>query len=60
MGEIIIYADVFGMEIQKKFQTDRYRHSKFLEMITIKEEKLLKLFLKRMHYPSGIEYKEFR
>ncbi|MHA1487584.1 MAG: hypothetical protein ACTSSC_10505 [Promethearchaeota archaeon] len=60
MGEIIIYADVFGMEIQKKFQTDRYRHSKFLEMITIKEEKLLKLFLKRMYHPSGIEYKEFR
>jgi hypothetical protein len=46
------------MEIQKEFQKDKYRHSKFLEMITIKEEKLLKLFLKRIHYPSGIKYKE--
>jgi hypothetical protein len=60
MGEIIIYAEVFGMEIQKKFQKDKYRHSKFLEIITIKEEKLLKLFLKRIHHPSGIEYKEFQ
>ena len=60
MGEIIIYLEVLSMELQKGFQKDKYRHSKFLEMITIKEEKLLKLFLKRMHYPSGIEYKEFR
>ena len=58
MGEIIIYAEVFGMEIQEKFQKDKYRHSEFLEMIPIKEEKLLKLFLKRIHYPSGIKYKE--
>ena len=44
------------MEIQKKFQNNEYRHSKFLEMITIKEEKLLKLFLKRKSYPIKIEY----
>lgn len=44
------------MEIQKEFQKDEYRHSEFLEMITIKEEKLLKLFLKRKPYPIRIEY----
>ncbi len=48
------------MELQKEFQKDKYRHAEFLEMIPIKEEKLLKLFLKRKHYPSGIEYKEFQ
>jgi len=44
------------MELQKVFQKDKYRHSEFLEMIPIKEEKLLKLFLKRNHYPVKIEY----
>jgi hypothetical protein len=44
------------MELQKEFQKDKYRHSKFLEMIPIKEEKLLKLFLKRNHDPNIIEY----
>ena len=58
MSEIIIYLEVLSMELQKEFQKDKYRHSKFLEMITIKEEKLLKLFLKRNHYPIGIEYEE--
>ena len=58
MGEIMIYAEVLGMELQKAFQKDKYRHSEFLEKITIKEEKLSKLFLKRKYYPSGIGYKE--
>ncbi len=44
------------MEIQKEFQKDKYRHGEFLEMTPIKEEKLLKLFLKRNHYPIRIEY----
>ena len=44
------------MELQKEFQKDKYRHSEFLEMIPIKEEKLLKLFLKRNHDPNIIEY----
>ena len=45
------------MELQKEFQRKKYRHAKFLEMIPVKEEKLLKLFLKRNHYPIRIEYK---
>ncbi|GAH93111.1 unnamed protein product, partial [marine sediment metagenome] len=35
------------MDIQKEFQKDKYRHAEFLEMLSIKEEKFLKLFLKR-------------
>ncbi len=35
------------MELQKELQKDKYRQTEFLEMISIKEEKLLKLFLKR-------------
>ena len=44
------------MELQKEFQKDKYRHAEFLEMIPIKEEKLLKLFLKRNYYPIKTEY----
>ena len=40
----------------EKFQKNKYRHSKFLEMIALKEEKLLKLFLKRKIYPIRIKY----
>ena len=35
------------MELQKELQKGKYRQTEFLEMISIKEEKLLKLFLKR-------------
>jgi len=44
------------MELQKEFQKDKYRHVEFLEMVPIKEEKLLKLFLKRENYPIKMEY----
>jgi len=47
------------MELQKEFQKDRYRHPEFLEMISIKEEKLLKLFLKRKQNPIEIESEIF-
>jgi hypothetical protein len=43
------------MELQKEFQKDKYRHAEFLEIIPIKEEKLLKLFLKRNNYPIDIK-----
>ena len=43
------------MELQKQFQKNKYRHAEFLEMLSIKEEKLLKLFLKRKHYPIEVE-----
>ena len=43
------------MELQKEFQKDKYRHSEFLEMLSVKEEKLLKLFLKRKQNPNGLE-----
>ncbi|MBY9015327.1 MAG: hypothetical protein KGD68_06510 [Candidatus Lokiarchaeota archaeon] len=43
------------MELQREFQKDKYRHAEFLEMIPIKEEKFLKLFLKRNDYPIGIK-----
>jgi hypothetical protein len=47
------------MEIQKEFQKDKYRHAEFLEMLSIKEEKLLKLFLKRKKYPIEVESENF-
>jgi len=43
------------MELQREFRKDKYRHTEFLEMIPIKEEKLLKLFLKKKNYRIGIE-----
>ena len=43
------------MELQKQFQKNKYRHTEFLEMLSIKEEKLLKLFLKRKQYPIEVE-----
>jgi len=45
------------MEVQKMLQKDKYRHVEFLESVPIKEEKLLKLFLKRDNYPNKIKYK---
>ncbi len=47
------------MELQKKFQKNKYRHAEFLEMLSIKEEKLLKLFLKRKQYPIEVESEIF-
>ena len=43
------------MELQKEFQKNEYRHAEFLEMISVKEEKLLKLFLKRTQEPIKME-----
>ena len=43
------------MELQKQFQKNKYRHAEFLEMLSIKEEKLLKLFLKRKQHPIKVE-----
>ena len=48
------------MELQKEFQKDKYRHAEFLEMIPIKEEKLLKLFLKRNRHPIVRKYEAFQ
>jgi len=47
------------MELRKEFQKDKYRHAKFLEMISIKEEKLLKLFLKKRKHPIEVESEIF-
>lgn len=47
------------MERRKEFQKDKYRHAEFLEMISIEEEKLLKLFLKRKQNPIEIESEIF-
>ncbi|MBY8988332.1 MAG: hypothetical protein KGD61_07750 [Candidatus Lokiarchaeota archaeon] len=47
------------MEQRKEFQKDEYRHAEFLEMLSLKEEKLLKLFLKRKQYPIEIESEIF-
>ena len=47
------------MELRKEFQKDKYRHAKFLEMISIKEEKLLKLFLKKKKHPIEVESEIF-
>ncbi len=44
------------MELQREFRKEKYRHAEFLEMVPIKEEKLLKLFLKRNNHPIGIKY----
>jgi len=43
------------MELRREFQKEEYRHAEFLEMISIKEEKLLKLFLKRKQYPIEVK-----
>jgi len=43
------------MELQKEMHKEKYRHSDFLERVPIKEEKLLKLFLKRSYYPIEVE-----
>ncbi|MHA2288643.1 MAG: hypothetical protein ACXABG_07640 [Promethearchaeota archaeon] len=43
------------MELREEIQKDKYRHPEFLEMISIKEEKLLKLFLKRKQNPIELE-----
>ena len=45
------------MEPRREFQKDKYRHAEFLELLPIKEEKLLKLFLKRKQYPIEVESK---
>jgi len=47
------------MEQRKKFQEDRYRHADFLEMLSIKEDKLLKFFLKRKQDPIEVESEIF-
>ena len=47
------------MEIRKEFEKDKYRHAEMLEMLSIKEEKLLKLFLKRKQYPINLESEIF-
>jgi len=47
------------MELRKEFQKDKYRHVEFLEMLSIKEEKFLKLFLKREQYPIEVESEIF-
>jgi len=43
------------MELQEEMQKEKYRHSDFLERVPIKEEKLLKLFLRRDYYPIEVE-----
>jgi len=43
------------MELRREFKKDKYRHTEFLEMISIKEEKLLKLFLKRKQYQIEVK-----
>jgi hypothetical protein len=47
------------MELRKDFQKDEYRHAEFLETISIKEDKLLKLFLKRKRHPIKVENEIF-
>jgi len=47
------------VEIQKELQKDKYRHAEFLEMLSIKEEKLLKLFLKRKKHPIEVKSENF-
>ncbi|MFX0048428.1 MAG: hypothetical protein ACFE8G_09725 [Candidatus Hermodarchaeota archaeon] len=47
------------MELQKEFQKNKYRHGEFLEKISVKEEKLLKLFLKRTQDPINMESEIF-
>jgi hypothetical protein len=51
----LLYIEVIGMELREEIQKDKYRHPEFLEMISIKEEKLLKLFLKRKQNPIELE-----
>jgi hypothetical protein len=43
------------MEMRKEFKRDKYRHANFLETLPIKEEKVLKLFLKRKQYPIDLK-----
>jgi len=47
------------MERRKEFQKDKYRHAELLETIATKEEKLLKLFLKRNQHPNEVENEIF-
>ncbi len=47
------------MELREQFQKDKYRHAEFLEMLPIKDEKLLKLFLKRKQHPNEVESEIF-
>jgi len=47
------------MELRREFQKDKYRHAEFLEMISIKEEKLLKLFLKKKQRSIEVENEIF-
>ena len=47
------------MELRKELQKDKYRHAEFLEMLSIKEDKLLKLFLKRKQHPIDVESENF-
>jgi len=42
------------VELKRELQKDRYTHVEFLEKLSIKEEKLLKLFLKRKRRPIEI------
>ncbi|MFX0075345.1 MAG: hypothetical protein ACFE96_07880 [Candidatus Hermodarchaeota archaeon] len=42
------------MERRKEFHKDKYRHANFLETLPIREEKVLKLFLKRKQYPLDL------
>ena len=44
------------MEWQKECQKDKYRHANFLETLPIKEEKILKLFLKREQNPIDLTH----
>ena len=47
------------MELRREFKKDKYRHTEFLEMISVKEEKLLKLFLKKKKHPIEVESEIF-
>ena len=47
------------MELRREFQKDKYRHAEFLEMISVKEEKLLKLFLKKKQRSIEVENEIF-
>jgi hypothetical protein len=48
------------MELPREFRKDKYRHAEFLKMIPIKEEKLVKLFLKRNNYQIALEKENFQ
>jgi hypothetical protein len=44
------------MEMRKEFQKEKYRHANFLETLPIREEKVLKLFLKRKQYTVDLKH----